>query len=188
MILISDTSVLIDMDIGDLIYPIFELPYTFATPDILFEQELSERHSNLVNNGLVIKELNSTQIIEVHDLFSSQRNLSFNDLLAFVLAKNESCPLLTGDGRLRKFAKTQNVEVFGSIWLVRQLIDHKLISTEEARLSFEKMRKAGSRLPWDKAENMLQQQNWGRGIVDHIRGKATVDIVTDDIMKLTRED
>lgn len=159
MILISDASVLIDMENGGFISLMFGLPYIFATPDILFSEELSDRHGNLVDYGLIVKELDSQLIEEARDLTLRHRNLSFYDILAFILARSESCPLLTGDGGLRKFAGTYNIEVFGSIWLVKQMIDHKKISIEEASLGFEKMRETGSRLPWDKVENMLQQQN-----------------------------
>lgn len=47
LLLISDANILIDMEDGNLIPVIFQLPYEIAVPDILFELELRERHSHL---------------------------------------------------------------------------------------------------------------------------------------------
>src|SRR3972149_5500331 len=48
LLLISDANILIDMEDGNLIPVIFQLPYEIAVPDILFELELRERHSHLL--------------------------------------------------------------------------------------------------------------------------------------------
>ena len=39
-VLVSDTSVLIDLDRGSLVEPAFRLPFAFAVPDLLYEREL----------------------------------------------------------------------------------------------------------------------------------------------------
>ena len=41
-VLVSDTSVLIDLDRGTLVEPTFRLPFEFTVPDLLYECELSE--------------------------------------------------------------------------------------------------------------------------------------------------
>lgn len=40
-VLVSDTSVIIDLDRGALIEDLFRLPYEFAVPDLLFARELA---------------------------------------------------------------------------------------------------------------------------------------------------
>jgi hypothetical protein len=40
LVLVSDTSVLIDLHRGQLLEPALRLPYDFAVPDLLFEREL----------------------------------------------------------------------------------------------------------------------------------------------------
>ncbi len=52
LLLISDANILIDMEVGNLMPVIFRLPYEIAVPDILFELELRERHSHLLEAGL----------------------------------------------------------------------------------------------------------------------------------------
>ena len=51
LLLISDANILIDIEDGNLISVIFQLPYEIAVPDILFELELRERHSHLLQAG-----------------------------------------------------------------------------------------------------------------------------------------
>ena len=40
-ILVSDTNIFIDMDVGNLTRSMFRLEETFATPDILYREELA---------------------------------------------------------------------------------------------------------------------------------------------------
>lgn len=40
MILVSDTSVLIDLERGGLLEAVFALPHEFAVPDVLYDHEM----------------------------------------------------------------------------------------------------------------------------------------------------
>lgn len=46
-LLISDANILIDLEEGQLIELMFQLPYQFSIPDVLFEEELEEEHQHL---------------------------------------------------------------------------------------------------------------------------------------------
>ena len=41
-VLVSDTSVLIDLERGLFLEPVFRLPFKFAVPDLLYERELKD--------------------------------------------------------------------------------------------------------------------------------------------------
>ncbi len=56
-LLISDANILIDLEEGALIEQMFQLPFQFLIPDILFEEELDEQHAYLIDYGLVLQEL-----------------------------------------------------------------------------------------------------------------------------------
>lgn len=75
--------------------------------------------------------------------------------MALALAKQEKCPLLTGDRDLKKAAELEGVFVSGTLWLVEQLVIHSLISVETAKQSYEQMKANGRRLPWDLAMQHL---------------------------------
>ena len=76
--------------------------------------------------------------------------------MALALAKQEKCPLLTGDRDLKKAAELEGVFVSGTLWLVEQLIIHGLITVGVAKQSYEQMKVNGRRLPWFLVEQHLE--------------------------------
>lgn len=161
MLLISDANILIDMADGGLLQAMFRLEETFAVPNVLYEEELATRHPELLGLGLVSMNLQGEGVIEAYrlrTLCTGRTAPSQNDLFALMLAKQERCPLLTGDGRLRKLAEREHkdVELRGTLWLVEQMVREKLITVEEARTAYQKMEEAGSWLPWREAERRLK--------------------------------
>ena len=108
---ISDANIFIDLDVCDLLPKMFDLPYMFAVPDILYIEELEEQHSDLPGYGLQIRRLPSESVSYAVELAMRYSGPSYNDLFAFILAKQEACPLITGDGKLRKLASEEGVEL-----------------------------------------------------------------------------
>lgn len=157
LLIISDASVLIDIEHGELTSAMFSLPWQFVVPDILFVEELEEKHGHLIQLGLVSRSMHSDLVSEAYKLRHEYIQTSVNDLLALTLAKHENCWLLTGDKALRKVATTLNVEVHGTLWLVNQMLQQQKITVEVARVSFQCMKKSGSRLPWNKVDKMLEE-------------------------------
>ena len=57
-VLVSDTSVLVDLERGSLLEASFRLPFRFVVPDLLYERELKNYSGEeLIRLGLVIEEL-----------------------------------------------------------------------------------------------------------------------------------
>jgi hypothetical protein len=48
-LLINDANIFIDLAVSGMTAQIFALPYQFAVPDVLFEQELRAQHADLLN-------------------------------------------------------------------------------------------------------------------------------------------
>jgi len=151
-ILISDSNIFIDMEVANLTSQMFALPYNFATPDILFYDELEEEHPNLLDTSLEILPLNSDTIKYTESIVLKYPKASKNDLFALALAKQECCPLLTGDGALRKAGKQEKVEIFGTIWIIDELIKHAIITKDEAMEAYDMMKSNKRRLPWELIE------------------------------------
>ena len=80
------------------------------------------------------------------------------DHSALALAIQEQCPLLTGDKDLRAVAKSEGVEVHGTLWIVEELLNQKLIGKAQAKNSFDLMRVKGSRFPWGDVEKLLNKK------------------------------
>lgn len=157
IILISDANIIIDMEEGGLLEQLFQLPYQVVVPDLLYFDELEMHHSNLLDKGLVLRELTSTSMLYAMNLIKRVRGPSRNDCFALALAKQELCPLLTGDRALSKVARTEDVEVRGTLWAVEEMIIHQIITVEIARSAYLLMQENGRRLPWDIALAQLEK-------------------------------
>ena len=154
-ILVGDADIFIDMDVGDLIRPMFRLADIFATPDVLYREELKEHHAELPALGLRIERLNGAEIAEVDRLSILYPDPSFTDLFALGLAKQRQWPLLSGDSGLREVTVKENVEIHGTIWILERMVKCKVLSLERGRFALRLMRNSGRRLPWAEAEEML---------------------------------
>lgn len=154
-LLISDANILIDLEDGNLLNELFKLPFQFQVPDMLYVDELADNHSHLLNLGLQLGELTPESIAEVTRLVQKYKKPSRYDCMALALAKQDSCTLLTGDGKLRKAAELENVEFKGTLWIVETMISYQLITVQLARIAYQDMKKTGRRLPWELAERRL---------------------------------
>ncbi|OGI41547.1 MAG: DUF3368 domain-containing protein [Candidatus Muproteobacteria bacterium RBG_16_62_13] len=156
-LLISDANILIDMEEGGLIEAMFKLPETFAVPNVLFMEELVEHHPELPGHGLQVLELGELAVADTYRLRQQYRRPSLNDLFAMALAKQEACPLLTGDMNLRETAVQENVELRGTLWLIERMVAEDIITVEQAAEAYERMRAASRRLPWTEVAKQLKQ-------------------------------
>lgn len=154
-VLISDANIFIDLEDGGLLYKLFRLQFTFKTPDILYSEELEAQHSHLIECGLQLTGLNEESMSYAMALVVQSSGPSTIDCLALASAKQEGCPLLTGDNALRKLAESEGVIVKGTLWIVEQMVRSQVISKEEAHEAYLKMKSSGRRLPWESAFNRL---------------------------------
>jgi predicted nucleic acid-binding protein len=161
-LLISDANIFIDMEDGGVIQQMFELPETFAVPDVLFIEELMEHHPELPQYGLQVLQMKPETVADAWSLRNKYNQTSQNDLLALALAKQEKCPLVTGDLRLRKAATTENIDVRGTLWLMERLFDEKILSLKEIEDSYQKMKESQRRLPWDEVKKQIHKFKTGK--------------------------
>lgn len=156
-LLISDTNIIIDLDVCGLVQKMFDLPYTFTVPDVLYIEELEEHHGELPAYGLQIKTLGAERVDYAVALQTENIKTNANDLFALALAKQEDCPLLTGDGALRDLAAVEQVEIRGTIWIIEQMLQEGILNPDQAKEAFRAMKDSYRRLPWKEAENMLKR-------------------------------
>lgn len=156
-LLISDANILIDLEEGRVLERLFQLPYHFSVPDVLFAEELENQHGYLLEMGLSQRELSPQSLQYAAGLIAHATGVSSNDCFALALAKQEQCPLLTGDQRLRGVAEQEGVVVMGTIWVINQLVQHQYLSIRDAKDAYERMRTNGRRLPWALAFRSLDE-------------------------------
>lgn len=122
-ILVSDTSILIDLEKGGLLEAVFSLGLIFVVPDYLYEAELANYNGPYLRQlGLGVLTLSSEENEAVQDFLEENGGLSPSDCSALVCAlRSKDHSLLTGDGLLRKVARAKKAEVCGIFWLFDQL-------------------------------------------------------------------
>lgn len=154
---VVDTSILIDMHIGKTIPQLFTLPYIFVAPDVIIAELHEPDSASLLKLGLQQKDLTGEQVKEVIRLRKQYRKPSVNDLFALVLARILAAPLLTNDGSLRKAAIQEKIPVHGTLWILDEMVERKIISHHEAAAALKRMCKQGSSLPQDECDKRLAQ-------------------------------
>ena len=163
LLLISDANILIDMEAGELMDTLFQLPMQFAIPDILYWEEIEPGTPGLEEQGLRVLEVSGGYVAYAAGLPAKYgTNASPNDYLALALAKQEGCPLLTGDQTLKQAAKDEDIPVMGSVWLLRTMVENQLLNVDQAYAALARMKERKRRLPWVDAERILNGLRQGR--------------------------
>jgi len=121
-VLVSDTSVLIDLERGSLLQVSFSLPYEFTVPDVLYRREMGGGWGErLLELGLRVEGVSEGGVASALRYRSQRQALSVPDSFALALAKEQNWPLLTGDGQLRELAVAEHVECHGVLWLLDRM-------------------------------------------------------------------
>lgn len=116
---VSDSSVLIDLERGSLFDHAFALRFEFCVPDLLYRRELQPYGGDqLVAKGLKVLELDSAGIVQAIRYRQENSSISLSDAFALAMAERNDCPLLTGDSRLRRLARDEDVDCHGVLWLL----------------------------------------------------------------------
>lgn len=160
-ILISDTSVLIDLERGGLLEHAFSCGLVMAVPDLLYQNELEEDNGPYLKKlGLNILNLTPDETTFAQTVRNKRPALSVPDCFALSCALRQEHMLLTGDMNLRKEATAQKVKVYGLLWLLVQMeacgkISPSLLHEGLSKISAHKR----CRLPKDEVKRLLEK--WG---------------------------
>jgi len=159
---VTDTNVWIDLDDAGLTDLIFRLPLNLQAPDVIVAELERPDGAVLVERGLQVRELTGSQVLEVARLARQYLRPSRSDLFALVLAKSEGATLLTGDRHLRSAAESEGVNVHGTLWLVDEMVEARLLEQREAAARLLRMVQAGRRLPTEEVKRRLKI--WEEGL------------------------
>ena len=131
-VLVSDTSVLIDLERGSLVESAFRLPFEFTVPDLLYARELREHGGpDFVRLGLRVEELDGEGVTRALSYRRRRSPLSLPDSFALALAKSNAWTLLSGDRALRELAGEEGVRCHGVLWLLDQMVEHRAIERDD---------------------------------------------------------
>lgn len=122
IILVSDTSILIDLERGGLLEPAFSCGLTMVVPDLLYEKELEPENGPLLRKlGLGVVALTPDEVSLAQELRAKRTALSLPDCFALSCAARPDHALVTGDKILRTEAQARLGAVYGLLWILDQM-------------------------------------------------------------------
>jgi hypothetical protein len=122
IILVSDTSILIDLDRGGLLESAFSCGLTMIVPDLPYQKELeNENGAYLRTLGLGVVALTPDELVLAQTVRTQRTTLSLPDCFALSCATRPLHSLVTGDKALRNEAKARGSSVFGLLWLLDRM-------------------------------------------------------------------
>jgi predicted nucleic acid-binding protein len=137
-ILVSDPSMLIDLERAALVEASCRLPQGLVVADLLYNRELAAHGgARWLNSGLAVAELSDIEVQIAQGARADVRQLSLADSFAFALARERRWPLLTGDNALRLYAVSRNLDVHGVLWVIDELRVHRVLSGKQLRVALE---------------------------------------------------
>lgn len=121
-ILVSDTTVILDLDRGEVLDSVFSLSRPFAVSDLLYERELPQSlRSRMTALGLVVETLSDEEVSEAMHYRRGDNSLSAPEAFAFTLARKRKWGVLAGEGGLRRAALAGQLEVLGFLCILDRL-------------------------------------------------------------------
>lgn len=159
-LVISDTNILIDLHTADLLDYFFSLPFEVHTTDfVLDEIERTDQkdsiHEILHGGRLIVDSIFPEQMPEMISL--QVGNLSLTDCSVWFYARTTGAILLTGDGRLKKKAQEDGIQVHGILFVFDELVRLGLIQSTSAATRLETLANYNNRLPKEEVDRRLQE-------------------------------
>ena len=157
-VVVSDSSVLIDLERGSLFAAAFALRVEFCVPDLLYRLELQPHGgARLLSLGLQVLDLDATGVAQAVRYRRKAPTLSLPDAFALALAQQIDSVLLTGDAPLRRLAGAEGVECHGVLWLLDLMLDEETATPEQLHAGLVSIRDhPRCRLPRTEINKRLQ--------------------------------
>ena len=160
-IIITDTNVFFDVISIKALPEFFALDYEICTTDFVVNEILQSDQKELINSFIRSRKLSILQLseedIEEIKAFKTVRFFKgITDKTVLWKAIKLKCTLLTGDKKLKKEAEDHKIEVHGSIWVINQLIEVKIITKVEGIKLLEMLMDINGSLPHDEIEKFMK--------------------------------
>ncbi len=131
-IIIADTNIITDLFNANLL-EMFSLLDNVYILDIIKESEINSKTCNMeLIDKIKVIQATSNQILEMQRLAIENKKLSPQDLINYVVAKNNNYILATGDNRLRLFSEKNGVEVLRTLKIIKLMNSKNIINKETA--------------------------------------------------------
>ncbi len=114
----------------------FTLEFEFLTTELVLAELFEEQFQSLlpyIDNGqLIVHEMTGDDLTEIFLIQASKPTLSEQDCSALYQARKNTATLITSDNKLRAFAKEQQMEVHGHLWLFDRMVEADTLTGSRA--------------------------------------------------------
>ncbi len=167
-VVVSDTNILIDLVETGLLEQFFRLPYEFHMTDMVISELTDEKQRALVEHfvkerKLKVKSFSPDEMLQFLDFIRTRNKgnkLHYTDLSVWYYASANDFVLLTGDGKLRKMASADGVEVHGIFFIYDRLVEMDIIPKDVASERLELLKIKNPRLPMAEIEKRIE--DWAK--------------------------
>ena len=161
-LIITDSSVFFDIIKIQALPEFFALDFEICTTDFVKEEILESEQREQIEifirlRKLTVFELSEKEIEEVENFYTKRFFKTIIDKTVLWKAKQLKCPLLTGDAKLRSEAINQGVTVHGSLWVIRMMVESKVVTANAGIEFLEKLKIVNDRLPLDEIEKLIKK-------------------------------
>jgi hypothetical protein len=134
-VIVNDANILIDLVKLEILPHFFQLPFSFHTTDIIFEELDQEQQEMflpfITNKQLIVENFTGEELLTMASLKEEKSQLSMEDCSALFCAQKLAADLITSDKNLRSFAKTKAVTIRGHLWVLDMLFEHNVLQGTE---------------------------------------------------------
>ena len=160
-IVVSDTNIFIDLFELGLIDSLFKIGWTIHTNTFVLNELTNDmqRTELLEHSELIVEEYDDPlSLLSVRLLFDKRlrTGLSFTDCSVISQGIKLDCPILTGDGKMRKTAKEMSVECHGILYVLDHIIG-TLLSFDQGIQVLEKLKRTNPRVPLVEIDNRVKK-------------------------------
>jgi len=92
---VLDTNTIIDLNFGNLLHRVFQLPCKFLITDLLREELLNPPFDSLAEMGLLVEFLTSEEVGEIPVMMGRYPKPSYYDISVLILARTKNTILIT---------------------------------------------------------------------------------------------
>jgi|SRR5882724_1448914 len=157
---VTDANIFIDLIKLQMLALLFSIDMEIHTTkeivDQLNDNQLGNLTEFIVSHHLHVHYLSEVQLQEVIEL-AAPRALELADKSVAWLSMQLTATILTGDGPLRRFCQTKNLEVRGIIWLFDVIVERGLVSPATAAEKMDYLLRFNNRLPKEECFNRIQK-------------------------------
>ena len=159
-LIVSDTSIFIDLISINVLDKLFLLPCDICTTDFVVNEIKWSNQRTEIDKHIKTKELKTVsfgfeELIKISELCSTSRT-SMTDCSVWYLAKETGGRLITGDGKLRRAVEKDNVKVSGILYVFDNLVEYNIMDKVSASALLEQLMAINPRLPEHECEKRIE--------------------------------